>query len=79
MKLDCSILYNMKLDHSKQIDKSDVELSAEKRYRMIEEDCNSFLKTFKGLQYLRMKYPTLSIIQAINEYKINAAWIDSIV
>lgn len=62
-----------------KIDRSDCELSAKERYKIIEENCNSFLKTFKGLQYLCMKYPTLSIAQAINEYKSNAAWVDSIV
>lgn len=38
----------------------------------IEEDCNDFLKSHKGLSYLIMKYPTLSCEQAIKEYKSGA-------
>lgn len=34
-----------------------------------EESCNRFLKTRKGLQYLLMRYPTLTLEQAIQEYK----------
>lgn len=35
----------------------------------IEEECNLFLSTRKGLQYLLMKYPNLSISEAIRKYK----------
>ena len=35
----------------------------------LEEACNSFLKTRQGLQYLLMKYPTLTVKQAVKEYK----------
>ena len=38
-----------------------------------------YIKTHKGLSYLCMKYPHLSVPQAINEYIKNALWIDSIV
>ena len=34
-----------------------------------EESCNEFLKTRKGLSYLCMKYPNLSLQNAIQEYK----------
>ena len=39
---------------------------------VIEEDCNNFLKSRKGLSYLIMRYPTLSCEQAITEYKYGA-------
>jgi len=39
-----------------------------------EEHYSMFLKTQKGLQYLIMKYPNLSITEAINEY-LAEAWI----
>lgn len=39
---------------------------------VIEEETNKFLSTRKGLSYLCMKYPKLSLKQAINEYKRNA-------
>ena len=47
--------------------------------QIVKRDCNSFLKTKQGFHYLMMKYPHLSISQAINEYVKEALWIDSIV
>lgn len=47
--------------------------------KIAKENCNSFLKTKQGFHYLMMKYPHLSVSQAINEYVKNALWIDSIV
>lgn len=44
----------------------------------VRKDCNDFLKTRKGLSYLCMKYPHLSVSQAIDEYIKTALWIDSI-
>lgn len=38
---------------------------------VIEEESNNFLKTRKGLQYLCIKYPNLSLLNAIREYKAN--------
>ena len=35
----------------------------------VNEDCNAFLKTHAGLQYLMIKYPTLSLDIAVLEYK----------
>lgn len=34
-----------------------------------EQEINDFLKSRRGLAYLRMKYPTLSVKDAIGEYK----------
>lgn len=34
-----------------------------------EESCNEFLKTRKGLSHLCIKYPNLSLQNAIQEYK----------
>jgi len=59
--------------------KEDVSLSPEEAEKLVREDCNSFLKTKRGFHYLMMKYPHLSVPQAINEYIKNALWIDSIV
>jgi len=46
-----------------------------KRFSSItqEEADNSFLKTRKGLKYLLLKYPNLSLISAIKEYKNQSA------
>lgn len=41
------------------------------RLDVIEEESNNFLKTRKGLQYLCIKYPNLSLLNAIREYKAN--------
>lgn len=46
---------------------------------IVRKDCNDFLKTKQGFHYLMMKYPNLSVSQAIDEYIKNALWIDSIV
>ena len=59
--------------------KEDVSLSLEEVEKLVREDCNSFLKTKRGFHYLMMKYPHLSVPQAIDEYIKNALWIDSIV
>jgi hypothetical protein len=59
--------------------KTNFSLSEEKAEEIVRKDCNSFLKTRKGLSYLRMKYPNLSVLQAVNEYVKKALWIDSIV
>lgn len=37
-----------------------------------EEAINKFLSSRNGLAYLAMKYPNLSVSDAINEYKKNA-------
>jgi len=45
---------------------------------LVRKNCNDFLKTKQGFHYLTMKYPNLSVPQAIDEYVKNALWIDSI-
>lgn len=61
------------------LNKVDLSLSQEEVEKLVREDCNSFLKTKQGFHYLLMKYPHLSVPQAIDEYIKNALWIDSIV
>lgn len=63
----------------KPLNKVNCSLSSEEAEKLVRKDCNSFLKTRKGLSYLCMKYPHLSISQAINEYIKTALRIDSIV
>jgi len=55
------------------------QLEASNSEALVRKDCNDFLKTHKGLSYLHMKYPNLSILQAIDEYIKNALWINYIV
>ena len=62
-----------------RLNKVDCSLSPEEVKKLVRKDCNDFLKTRKGLSYLRMKYPHLSVSEAINEYIKTALWIDSIV
>ena len=61
------------------LNKVDFSLSPEEAEKLVRKDCNSFLKTKQGFHYLTMKYPNLSVSQAVNEYIKNALWIDSIV
>ena len=56
-----------------------VDFSLSSAEKLVRNDCNDFLKTKRGFHYLKMKYPNLSISQAINEYVKNALWIDHIV
>ena len=37
--------------------------------QVLEQDSNDFLKTRKGLLYLCIKYPSLTVEQAIKEFK----------
>ena len=46
-------------------------------YEEINRECNDFLKTQKGIQYLLMKYPKLSPEQAIKEFRISAIMADN--
>ena len=46
-------------------------------YEEINTECNNFLKTKKGIYYLMMKYPKLSMEQAIREFKISAIMADN--
>jgi len=61
------------------LNKEDCSLSQEEVEKFVRNSCNDFLKTKKGFHYLLMKYPNLSILQAIDEYVKEALWIDSIV
>ena len=54
------------------IDLSKAQLSMKDLYARTEKEVNNFLKTRKGLAYLRMKYPKLSLEEAIKEYRSNA-------
>ena len=46
-------------------------------YEEINAQCNDFLKTQKGIQYLLLKYPKLSPEQAIKEFRISAIMADN--
>jgi len=52
----------------------ELEKPIQQVYEEINIQCNNFLRTQKGLQYLLMKYPTLSTEQAIREY-YSQVWI----
>lgn len=56
-----------------------IQLEASHSEALVRKDCNDFLKTHEGLSYLCMKYPNLSVSQAIDEYIKESLWIDSIV
>ena len=61
------------------VNKVDLSLSQEEAEKLVRKNCNNFLKTKQGFRYLLMKYPNLSVSQAVDEYIKNALWIDSIV
>ena len=44
-------------------------MSPEEYLDKVNEECNTFLKTRVGLQYLMMKYPTKSLVVAIENFK----------
>ena len=62
----------------KSLNREDCSLSQKEAEKLVRKNCNNFLKTRKGLSYLRMKYPHLSVSQAIEEHIKTALWIDSI-
>ena len=70
----------MKIDLSQLpypiLEMESVALSAADAFELVEEDCNNFLKSHAGLSYLCMKYPKISIEDAIKEYKILAHYLD---
>ena len=47
--------------------------------QLVYEDCQAFLKTRKGLQYLQMRYPNLTVRDAALEYFNKTLYITSIV
>jgi len=61
------------------VNKESISLSPEEAEKIVRKDCNNFLKTKQGLHYLLMKYPHLSVSQAVEEHVKNALWIDSII
>ena len=42
--------------------------------KLREKEINDFLKSHNGLAYLSMKYPKLSVQEAVREYKTQAAF-----
>lgn len=62
-----------KEDFLKRIKKLDISQIRDSRplSKVIEEEANNFLKTRKGLQYLCTRYPNLSLLNAVREYKAN--------
>ena len=68
-----------KLCKVKAFNKEEYSLSPEEAKKLVRKDCNDFLKTKQGFHYLVMKYPNLSVSEAVNEYINTALWIDSIV
>lgn len=38
---------------------------------ILEEECNTLLKTHFGLKYLLLRFPNLSVSDAIKEFKTN--------
>ena len=50
------------------LNKVDFSLSSEKAEELVRKDCNNFLKTKQGFHYLLMKYPHLSVSEAVEEY-----------
>lgn len=56
-----------------------IQLEASQCEEIVRKDCNNFLKTKQGLRYLLMKYPHLSVSQAVEEHVKHALWIDSVV
>jgi hypothetical protein len=61
------------------VDPIQLEASHEESEALVRKNCNDFLKTKQGFHYLLMKYPHLSVSQAINEYIKKCMWIDSII
>ena len=63
----------------KFLNREDCSLSQKDAEKLVRKDCNDFLKTKQGFHYLLMKFPHLSVSQAVEEYVKTALWIDSIV
>ena len=66
-------LINIKYDNVMDVHSNIRRLNPIKLELTFEESCNEFLKTCKGLSYLCMKYPNLSLQDAIKEYKLKEA------
>ena len=63
----------MKKENFKDFKKIDVSQITDNRpfCEILEEECNILLKTRTMLKYLLLKYPNLSVIQAVKEFKSN--------
>lgn len=53
------------------------DISLSQKAEKLVRKYNDFLKTRRGLSFLCMKYPHLSVSEAVNEYIKTALWIDS--
>ena len=70
----------MKVDAYKKfprLNPHELEKPISEVYEEINTECNNFLKTQRGIQYLLMKYPKLSPQDAIKEFRISAIVADS--
>ena len=74
-------LFSGNLIHSvcNRMDLSRYSIDVKEAEAFVRKECNNFLKTKQGFYYLTMKYPNLSVPQAIDEYVKEALWIDSII
>lgn len=63
----------MKKEDFKKLEKIDVSQITDNRpfLEILEEECNTLLKTRFGLKYLLLRFPNLSVSEAIKEFKTN--------
>lgn len=63
----------MKKEDFKKLEKIDVSQITDNRpfLEILEEECNALLKTRFGLKYLLLRFPNLSVSEAIKEFKTN--------
>ena len=63
----------MKKEDFKKIKKIDVSQITDNRpfFEILEEECNTLLKTRFGLKYLLLRFSNLSVSDAIKEFKMN--------
>lgn len=63
----------MKKEDFKKLKKVDVSQITDNRpfHEILEEECNTLLKTRFGLKYLLLRFPNLSVSEAIREFKTN--------
>ena len=63
----------MKKEDLKKLEKVDVSQITDNRpfLEILEEECNTLLKTRFGLKYLLLRFPNLSVSEAIKEFKTN--------
>ncbi len=63
----------MKKEDFEKLEKVDVSQITDNRpfLEILEEECNTLLKTRFGLKYLLLRFPNLSVFEAIKEFKTN--------